>query len=260
MGAIVAMPSDKKNKKDTKKKVVDSDSEAESEPEVQEKKAPAKKSAFAQMQNSDSESDKSEEEKPKKKVEKKKKKKDSSDSEDEPKKKKKDEKDEKKDKKDKKEKKPAPIIGEVQSVKPVPKKDKLKVCEVQVGPDKVLQIVTNAPNVEKGVCVIVAPAGVTTADGMEIKEAKVGGVESSGMLCGPKQMGWDTDVLDEEVPVILAADAPIGKPNPSYEEALEAFKAREAKAAAAAAAAAKKEEPAGGGKGKKDKKKKKGDK
>merc|ERR1712039_1034530 len=253
MGAIVAMPSDKKNKKDTKKKVVDSDSEAESEPEVQEKKAPAKKSAFAQMQNSDSESDKSEEEKTKKK-------KDSSDSEDEPKKKKKDEKDEKKDKKDKKEKKPAPIIGEVQSVKPVPKKDKLKVCEVQVGPSKTLQVVTNAPNIEKGVCVIVAVEGVTTADGMEIKEAKVGGVESSGMLCGPKQMGWDTDVLDEEVPVILAADAPIGKPNPSYEEALEAFKAREAKAAAAAAAAAKKEEPAGGGKGKKDKKKKKGDK
>merc|ERR1711920_1209975 len=171
--------------------------------------------------------------------------------------------DEKKDKKDKKEKKekkdkkPAPIICEVQSVKPVPKKDKLKVCDVVVGPGDTIQVVTSAPNIEKGVCAIVARAGVTTADGTEVKEGKVGGVESVGMFCGPKQMGWDTDILDENLAVILAEDAPIGKPNPSYEEALEAFKAREAKAAAAAA---KKDEPSGGGKNKKDKKKKSGKK
>merc|ERR1712107_201583 len=169
---------------------------------------------------------------------------------------KKDKKD-KKEKKEKKEKKPAPIVCEVQSVKPVPKKDKLKVCEVIVGKDDILQVVTSAPNIEKGVCAIVARAGVTTADGTEVKEGKVGGVESAGMFCGPKQMGWDTDVLDENLAVILADDAPIGKPNPSYEEALEAFKAREAKAAAAAA---KKEESSGAGKGKKDKKKKGGKK
>merc|ERR1712203_605726 len=171
-----------------------------------------------------------------------------------PKKKKKDEKSEKKEKKDKKdkkekkEKKLAPIVCEVQSVKPVPKKDKLKVCEVVVGKDDIIQVVTSAPNIEKGVCAIVARVGVTTADGTEVKEGKVGGVESVGMFCGPKQMGWDTDILDENLAVILAEDAPIGKPNPSYEEALEAFKAREAKAAAAAS---KKEEPVGAGKAKK---------
>merc|ERR1712066_1215088 len=175
------------------------------------------------------------------KVEKKKKKKDSDSEDDEPKKK----------------KKPAPIVCEVQSVKPVPKKDKLKVCEVIVGKDDIIQVVTSAPNIEKGVCAIVARAGVTTADGTEVKEGKVGGVESAGMFCGPKQMGWDTDILDENLAVILAEDAPIGKPNPSYEEALEAFKAREAKAATAAS---KKEESSGAGKGKKDKKKKGGKK
>merc|ERR1712194_708135 len=165
------------------------------------------------------------------------------------------EKKEKKDKKDKKEKKPAPIICEVKSAKLVPKKDKLKICEVIVGPGAPIQVVTSAPNIVTGVTTIVALAGVTTADGTEVKDGKVGGVESAGMFCGPLQTGWETDVLDEHLAVILDDESPIGKPNPSYDEALEAFKAREKKAAEAA----KKEEPSEV-KGKKDKKKKAGKK
>merc|ERR1712194_982716 len=159
------------------------------------------------------------------------------------------------DKKKKKEKKPAPIICEVMSVKPVPKKDKLRSCEVCVGPGDLIVVVTSAPNISKGLKCIVALPGVTTADGTEVKEGKVGGVESSGMFCGPLQMGWETDVLDETLAVILDDDSPISKPNPTYDEALEAFKAREKKAAEAA----KKEEPSEV-KGKKDKKKKAGKK
>merc|ERR1712060_348417 len=63
--------------------------------------------------------------------------------------------------------------------------------------------------------------------------------------------GWDTDVLDENLAIILDPESPIGKPNPTYEEAIQAFETRQKQAAAAAAAPAKKE---GGDKGKKKKK------
>merc|ERR1711920_933230 len=233
-----------------KKEVVPSDSES-SEPEpVKEEKKPAKKNAYAAMQSSDSESEP--EEKP---VEKKKKSKETSGKDEKKDKKDKDEKKDKKDKKgkkEKKEKKPAPIICEVKSVKAVPKKDNLKVCEVIVGPGDTVEIVTNAPNIVAGSVCIAALPGVTTANGIEVAVRKVGGVESTGMFCGPKEMGWDTDVLDENLAVLLDPESPIGKPNPTYEEAIQAFEDRQKKAAATASA--KKEA------GEKGKKKKKGGK
>merc|ERR1712087_42299 len=79
--------------------------------------------------------------------------------------------------------------------------------------------------------------------------------ESVGTFCDSKMMGWDTDELEENMAVILDDDSPIGKPNPTYEEALQAFKDRQAKAAAAAA-----QKEAGETKGGKKDKKKKGKK
>merc|ERR1712087_809763 len=79
--------------------------------------------------------------------------------------------------------------------------------------------------------------------------------ESVGTFCDSKMMGWDTDELEENMAVILDDDSPIGKPNPTYEEALQAFKDRQAKAAAAAA-----QKEAGESKGGKKDKKKKGKK
>merc|ERR1712060_976355 len=140
----------------------------------------------------------------------------------------KDDKKDKKEKKEKKDKKPAPIICEVQSIKAVPKKDNLNVCDVVVGPGATVQIVTNAANITAGAKCIVALAGVTLATGKEVSEGKVGGVESVGTFCDSKMMGWDTDVLEENMAVILDDESPIGKPNPSYVEALQAFKDRQA--------------------------------
>ena len=79
-----------------------------------------------------------------------------------------------------------------------------------------------------------------------MKVAKVGGIESAGMFCGPKEMGWDTDILDGDLAIMLADSAEVGSPAPPYEEAVAAFQQREkeakqkqeeeAKAAAAASA------------------------
>mmetsp|Transcript_68347 Transcript_68347/g.108467 ORF Transcript_68347/g.108467 Transcript_68347/m.108467 type:complete len:1189 (+) Transcript_68347:69-3635(+) len=167
---------------------------------------------------------------------KKKKKKSKDDSDDEV------EKSDKKDKKEKKEKKekrkPTPLVCSVLEIQPVPKKDKLRVCKVRVRDDiDPLDIVTNVPSICVGGKYLVALPGVTTADGIEIKETKVGGVDSTGMFCGSKQMGWDEDVLDPELPVMLDDSAEIGVAV-TYEEALEAFRVREKREAAKAEAEA----------------------
>eukprot|EP00931_Biecheleriopsis_adriatica_P031667 TRINITY_DN1853_c0_g1_i2.p1 TRINITY_DN1853_c0_g1~~TRINITY_DN1853_c0_g1_i2.p1 ORF type:complete len:1277 (+),score=463.51 TRINITY_DN1853_c0_g1_i2:360-3833(+) len=161
------------------------------------------------------------------------------------KKEKKDDKD-KKDKKEKKDKKRSPTVCEVVEVSPVPKKDKLKLCKVVVAPGiDPVDIVTSAPNVVAGKKFIAAPPKCTTANGIEVKVAMVGGVESCGMFCGPKEMGWDTDVLEEGLAVMLADSAAVGEVAPSYEEAVAAFKEREKAAAAAAAPSASKDDKKG---------------
>jgi len=152
---------------------------------------------------------------------------------------------EKKKKKDKK--KPVPTVCEVLEVRPVPKKDKLRLCKVRAAPDAdPIDIVTNAPNIAAAKKFIVALPGVTTATGIEVQPTKVGGVESAGMFCSPLEMGWSTDVLDEKSAVMLGDDAEVGAPAPGYEEAVQAQKDREEAAAAAA-----KEEEAKSKKGKK---------
>merc|ERR1712066_22201 len=67
----------------------------------------------------------------------------------------------------------------------------------------------NATNITAGAKCIVALAGVTLATGKEVSEGKVGGVESVGTFCDSKMMGWDTDVLEENMAVILDDDSPI---------------------------------------------------
>jgi len=74
------------------------------------------------------------------------------------------------------------------------------------------------------------------------------------MFCGPKELGWDTDELDENLAVMLADDAEVGAPAPTYEEAVEALKEREKAAKAGKEAGASKEISKDEGKKKKGKK------
>merc|ERR1712232_568092 len=130
-----------------------------------------------------------------------------------------------------------PTVAKVLEVSAVPKKDKLRVCKVSIleGAEAV-DIVTSAPNVIAGKHFIIALPGVTTADGQTVDEAKVSGIESFGMFCGPIQLGWPTDVFDAKHAVMVDDSCDVGMPAPSYEEALQHFKDREKAAAAAAEA------------------------
>jgi phenylalanyl-tRNA synthetase beta chain len=97
------------------------------------------------------------------------------------------------------------VVACVKSVAPHPNADKLRVTEVDAGTGEMLQIVCGAPNVAAGQKVPCALIGAKLP-GLEIRKAKLRGVESSGMLCSARELGLSSDhsgllVLDESAPV-----------------------------------------------------------
>ena len=97
------------------------------------------------------------------------------------------------------------VVALVKSVSPHPNADKLRVTEVDAGTGEVLQIVCGAPNVAAGQKVPCALVGAKLP-GLEIKKAKLRGVESRGMLCSARELGLSEDhagllVLDEATPI-----------------------------------------------------------
>ena len=81
-------------------------------------------------------------------------------------------------------------VGEVIECENHPNSDHLHICKVNVG-DKVLQIVCGAPNVRKGLKVIVALEGAILPGNFEIKKGVIRGVESCGMLCALYELGLE---------------------------------------------------------------------
>lgn len=75
------------------------------------------------------------------------------------------------------------VVGKILSVVPHENSDHLVVCQVEVGKDAPIQIVTGASNVNAGDLVPVALDGSTLPVGVKIKKGKLRGVESNGMLC-----------------------------------------------------------------------------
>ncbi len=104
------------------------------------------------------------------------------------------------------------VVGEVLSVVSHPDADKLRVCEVNDG-NVTVQVVCGASNVREGLRVPFARVGAelrSAADGsvLKIKQAKLRGVESNGMLCSAQELGLaeSADGLLE-----LPLDAPVGE-------------------------------------------------
>ena len=98
------------------------------------------------------------------------------------------------------------VVAEVLAVEPHPDADRLRVCKVNVGEAEPLQIVCGAPNVAVGQKVPCARVGARLPQ-MEIRQAKIRGVESAGMLCGASEIGLEDKV---DGLLVLPADAPVG--------------------------------------------------
>jgi len=114
------------------------------------------------------------------------------------------------------------VIGKVLKVEQHPDADKLVVCQVDVGTETI-QIVTGASNVFEGAKVPVVRVGgkvagghdgTMTEGGIKIKDGKLRGVDSHGMMCSIEELGSTRDMYPdaaEDGLYILPEDAPVGE-------------------------------------------------
>lgn len=99
------------------------------------------------------------------------------------------------------------VIAKVLEVSPHPQADKLTLCQVDCGQGTPIQVVCGASNVRAGLVVALARVGAKLPGGLTIKEAKLRGELSQGMLCSVSELGMaETSDGIMELPM----DAPIG--------------------------------------------------
>lgn len=109
------------------------------------------------------------------------------------------------------------VVGKILSKDKHENADALFVCQVDMGGDAPVQIVTNARNVKAGDLVPVATPGTVVHEGnesMKIKKSKVRGVESAGMFCGLETLGLtahDFPYADPEAVFVIEEDCVPGQ-------------------------------------------------
>ncbi len=86
------------------------------------------------------------------------------------------------------------VVGEIKEVLPHPNADKLRVCKVDIGDGEIKDIVCGGSNLEAGMKVVVACPGAMVrwhgeGEPVEIKNAKLRGVQSFGMICASVEVG-----------------------------------------------------------------------
>jgi len=101
------------------------------------------------------------------------------------------------------------VVAQIKESVQHPNADKLSVTKIDAGGDTLVQVVCGAKNYKVGDKVPLATVGTKLPNGMEIKQAALRGVDSSGMLCSSKELG-----LSEESSglLILSPDLKPGTP------------------------------------------------
>ncbi|MDO5415198.1 MAG: phenylalanine--tRNA ligase subunit beta [Bacillota bacterium] len=97
------------------------------------------------------------------------------------------------------------VVGKIEKIERHPDADKLVVCQLNVGAEEPVQIVTGAPNVFEGAYVPVAlhksripgplHGKAKEEGGTKITKGKLRGVESFGMLCSAEELGFEDKVV-----------------------------------------------------------------
>lgn len=84
------------------------------------------------------------------------------------------------------------VVGKILDIKPHSNSDRLSVCEVDAGA-KTLSVVCGATNMKTGDLSPLALPGTRLADGTKIKESRIRGVASQGVLLAEDEMGLTND-------------------------------------------------------------------
>ncbi len=112
------------------------------------------------------------------------------------------------------------VVGDILEVNPHPNADKLRVCRVDIGDGEVKEIVCGGSNLEVGMKVVVACPGAMVrwhgeGEPVEIKNTKLRGVASFGMICAAVEVGL-ADLFpcedDHGIMDITSFGAPAGTP------------------------------------------------
>ena len=114
------------------------------------------------------------------------------------------------------------VVGQIDKIERHPDADKLIICQVNIGSESI-QIVTGAPNVKEGDKVPVVLDGGKVAgghdggplpeDGIVIKNGKLRGVDSFGMMCSIEELGSSREMYPnapENGIYILPEDTKVG--------------------------------------------------
>jgi phenylalanyl-tRNA synthetase beta chain len=101
------------------------------------------------------------------------------------------------------------VTGKIVQLEKHPDADKLFVCQVDVGAEEPIQIITAATNMKLHDIIPVALHNSTLHGGVKIKKSKMRGLVSNGMFCSEEELG----LAEEHVHglMILPQDTPIGK-------------------------------------------------
>jgi len=107
------------------------------------------------------------------------------------------------------------ITGRIEELKAHPDSDHLQICQMNIGEENLLQIVTGAQNVAEGQIVPVALIGANLPCGKKISKGKMRGVASNGMLCSADELNIEGDssgiyILPEDTPVGIPAAEVLG--------------------------------------------------
>ena len=104
------------------------------------------------------------------------------------------------------------VVGKILQVDTIPDSTHLILCQVDLGTE-VVPIVCGAPNVAAGALVPVAAVGAVLPGGMKIKQTKVRGQVSQGMICAEDELGLSDD---HSGIIILEKQAALGQDFKEY--------------------------------------------
>ena len=107
------------------------------------------------------------------------------------------------------------VTGRIEELKAHPDSDHLLICQMNIGEENLVQIITGASNVAEGQIVPVALVGANLPCGKKISKGKMRGVASNGMLCSADELNIEGDssgiyILPEDTPVGVPAAEVLG--------------------------------------------------
>lgn len=102
------------------------------------------------------------------------------------------------------------VTGKIMKIEKHPNADKLVICQVNIGKDELLQIITAATNMKENDVVPVALHGSVIHGGVKIKKGKLRGIMSNGMFCSEEELGIAGDKPVYGL-MILPSDTPVGR-------------------------------------------------